>query len=140
MIPNYGEKTKLSYMDKDSSIVYLKTQEISVDIENDVETRFYTSIYELETPLPKQENKKLIGLMKDELYLKIMTEFATRRPKAYSYLTDDNDENKKSEGTKNSGKDFKHFIDATKRENKANQLPKIKVDVNSFRLNHKRET
>ena len=140
MIPNYGEKTKLSYMDKDSSIVYLKTQEIYVDIENDVETRFYTSIYELETPLPKQENKKLIGLMKDELYLKTMTEFATRRPKAYSYLTDDNDENKKSEGTKNSGKDFKHCIDATKRENKANQLPKIKVDVNSFRLNHKRET
>ena len=100
MIPNYGEKTKLSYMDKDSSIVYLKTQEIYVDIENDVETRFYTSIYELETRLPKQENEKLIGLMKDELYLKIMTEFATRRPKAYSYLTDDNDENKKSEGTK----------------------------------------
>ena len=102
MIPNYGEKTELFYMDKDSSIVYLKRQEIYVDIDNDVETRFYTSIYELETPLPKEENRKLIGLMKDELCLKIMTEFATWRPKTYSYITDDNDENKKSEGTKNS--------------------------------------
>ena len=38
--------------------------------------------------------------MKDELGVKIITEFVTLRPKNYSYLTDDGKENKKAEGTK----------------------------------------
>ena len=33
--------------------------------------------------------------MKDKLGAKILTEFTALRPKSYSYLTDDNDENKK---------------------------------------------
>ena len=33
----------------------------------DVETRSDTSNYELDRPLPKGKNKKVIGLMKDEL-------------------------------------------------------------------------
>ena len=48
--------------------------------------------------------------------------------------------NQKAQKILSWNKDFKHCIDATKRENKTNQLSKIKVDVNSFRLNHKRET
>ena len=38
--------------------------------------------------------------MKDELGGKIMTEFVTLRPKTYSYLTDDCEEDKKAKGTK----------------------------------------
>ena len=38
--------------------------------------------------------------MKDELGEKIMTEFVAFRPKIYSYLTDDNDKNKKGKDTK----------------------------------------
>ena len=39
--------------------------------------------------------------MKDELGGNIMAEFATLKPKMYSYLTDNSDENKKAKGTKN---------------------------------------
>ena len=38
---------------------------------------------------------KVIGLMKDELGGKIMTEFVVLRPKTYSYLTDDCEEDKR---------------------------------------------
>ena len=61
-------------------IVYIKTDDIYEDITEDVETRFDTSNYELECnsterPIPKGKNKKVIGLMKDELGRKIMTKF-----------------------------------------------------------------
>ena len=41
-----------------SFIVYIKTDDICKDIVEDVETRFDTSNYELEKPLPKEKNKK----------------------------------------------------------------------------------
>ena len=50
--PKYGEKVKLCYMDTDSFIVYIKTDDIYRDIAEDVETRFDTSNDELDTPLP----------------------------------------------------------------------------------------
>ena len=52
--PRYREKVKLCYIDTDSFIVYKKTD----DIAKDVETRFDTSNYELDAPLPKGINKK----------------------------------------------------------------------------------
>ena len=98
--PKYGEKAKLCYMDTDSFIVYIKTDDIYKDIAEDVETRFDTSNYELDRPLPKGKNKKVIGLMKDELGGKIMTKFVGLRAKTYSYLIDDGSEDKKAKGTK----------------------------------------
>ena len=73
----------------------MKADDIYVDIAEDIQTRFDTSNKELERALPKNKNKKVIGLMKDELGGKIMTGFAALGPKACSYLTDDNDENEK---------------------------------------------
>ena len=63
----YGEKAKLCYMDTDSFIVYIKTNDIYKDIWEYVETRFDTWNYELNKPWPKRKNEKVIGLMKDEL-------------------------------------------------------------------------
>ena len=40
--PKYGEKVKLCYVDRDSFIVYIKTDEICKDILEDVENRFDT--------------------------------------------------------------------------------------------------
>ena len=44
----YGEKSKLYYMDTDIFIVYIKTEDIYIDISKDSETRFDTLNYGLE--------------------------------------------------------------------------------------------
>ena len=98
--PNYGDNVKLCYMDTDSFIMHIKTEDFYKDIANAVEKRFDTSNYDVNRPLPTGKNKKVIGLMKDELKGKIMTEFVALRPKTYSYLTEDCEENKKAKGTK----------------------------------------
>ena len=100
MKPKYGNDVKLCYMDTDSFVVNMKTEDFYKDIANDVEKRFHTSNSEVDRPLPTGKNKKVIGLMKDELGGKIITEFVTLRPKTYSYLTDDGKEDKKAKGTK----------------------------------------
>ena len=62
-------------MDTDSFVVHVKTDDIYKDIAEDVETRFDTSNLELDRPLLKGKNKKVIGLMKDELGGQVMKEF-----------------------------------------------------------------
>ena len=73
MKPKYGDNVKLCYMDTDSFIKHIKTENFYKDIADDVEKRFATSNYEINRPLPIGKNKKVIGLMKDELGGKIMT-------------------------------------------------------------------
>ena len=96
----YGNNVKLCYMDTHSFIMNIKTEDFYEDIANDIEKRFDTSNYEVGRPLPIGKNKKVIGLMKDELGGKIVTEFVTLRPKTSPYLTDDCIEDKKAKGTK----------------------------------------
>ena len=98
--PKYGNKVKLCYMDKDSFIMNIKTNDFYKDIANDVEKTFDTSNYECNRSLPTGKNKKVIGLMIDELGGEIITEFITLRPKTYPYSTDDAKEDKKAKGTK----------------------------------------
>ena len=100
MKPKYGNNVKLCYMDTDSFIINIKTDNFYEDIANDVEKRFDSSNYEVDRPLSTGKNKEVIGLMKNELGGKIITEFVTLRPKTYSYLTNDYKEDKKAKGTK----------------------------------------
>ena len=100
MKPKYGNNVKLCYMDTDIFIMNIKTNDFYEDIANNVENRFDTSNYEINRLLPMGNNKKVIGLMKDELGGKIITEFVTLRPKPYSFLTDDGKEDKKGKGAK----------------------------------------
>ena len=101
MKPKYNDNAKLCYMDTDIELIMnIKTEDFYNDIANDVEKRFDTSNYECDRPLPTGKNKKVIGLMKDELGGRIITEFVTLRPKTYSYLTDDFKEGKKAKRTK----------------------------------------
>ena len=101
MVPKYGlEKLKLCYMDTDSLLFDIKTEDFYEDIMDDVPARFDTSGYCPNRPLPVGLNKKVIGLMKDELGSKIMTDFVALRPKLYSYKKLDGSEDKKCKGIK----------------------------------------
>ena len=72
-------------MDTDSPIYSIKTEDFYADIADNIETRFNTSGYFPDRPLPIGKNKKVIGLMKDELDGEIMKEFVSLRLKMYSY-------------------------------------------------------
>ena len=101
VVPKYVlEKLKLCYMDTDSLVYDIKTEDFCEDIANDVEARIDTSGYSKTDfrPLPIGLNKKVIGLMKDELGGKIMTEFVALRSKLYSYRKLDGLEGKKCKG------------------------------------------
>ena len=89
----------LCYMDMDSLIYSIEMDDFYKDMANDVANRFNTSGYNPDRPLPVGLNKKVIGLMKDELGGGIMTEFVTLRPKMYAYKTG-NSESKKCKGIK----------------------------------------
>ena len=82
MKPKYGENLKLCYMDTDSLVYKIKAEDFYVDIADDVPARFDTSGYCPNRPLPIGLNKKVIGLMKDELGGAIITEFVALRIKA----------------------------------------------------------
>ena len=97
--PKYQGNAKLYYMDTDSFIIHIKTKDVYNDIADDVGNRFDTSSYAIKRPLPTGKNKKVIGLMKDELGGKTMTVFVALRPKTYFYLTKDGNSDKKAKGT-----------------------------------------
>ena len=100
--PMYGDKAKLCYTDTDSLVIHIKTDDFYKDIANDVERLFDTSNYNKKDnrPLPIGKNKKVIGMFKDEIGGKIMTEFCALRAKSYAFKLDDDTEMKKAKGTK----------------------------------------
>ena len=103
MRPKYGSKFKLCYMDTDSFVCEIETERFYKDIAEDVKKWFDTSGYSKgdNRPLPIGENKKVIGLMKDELGGKIMAEFVALRAKMYAYRKIEKEvEEKRRKGTK----------------------------------------
>ena len=75
--PKYNDKAKLCYMDTDSFVLNIFTEDFFEDINNDVERWFDTFNYDENDKRPLQigENKKVIGMFKDELGRKIIKEF-----------------------------------------------------------------
>ena len=65
--PKYNDNVRLCYMDTDSFIMNIKTNDFYKDISDDVDNRFDTSNYEVKRPLLMGKNKNVIVLMKDEL-------------------------------------------------------------------------
>ena len=100
--PKYKDNAKLCYMDTDSFVINIFTEDFFEDINNDVERWFDTSNYDKndKRPLPMGINKKVIGMFKDELGGKIMKGFCALRAKTYAYLMDDDSEVKKGKTIK----------------------------------------
>ena len=72
--PNYKEKAKLCYMNTDSFVINIFTEDFFEDINDDVQKCFDTSNYDKNDnrPIKTGINKKVIGMFKDELGGKIM--------------------------------------------------------------------
>ena len=82
------ETEKLCYMDTDSFVIHIFTEDFFEDIFDDVKRWFDTSEYDEndKRSLPIGMNKTLIGFFKDEVGGNIMIEFCVSRPKIYSYF------------------------------------------------------
>ena len=100
--PKYGDKARLCYIDTDSFVMHIKTKDFYKDVAGDVERWFDTYNYgeKDKRPPPIGKDKKVIGMLKDELGGKIMTEFFALRAKAYAFKLDDDTEKEKAKGTK----------------------------------------
>ena len=101
------ENVEVLYTDTDSLVLKIETEDFFADISGDVAEWFDTNEYAKDHPavlegLPiVKENKKKIGLMKDECGGKILTEWVGLRPKLYSFLTESG-EKQKAKGLKKS--------------------------------------
>ena len=106
MRPKYGSKVKLCYMDTGSFVYEIEIEDFYTDIASNVEKRFNTSGYSKNDSRPSARSRiqksvwflkvlhlktclldgeAVIGLMKDELGGKIMTEFVALMAKMYAY-------------------------------------------------------
>ena len=116
--PKYKEKARRCCMNTNSFVMFIKTEDFYKDIASDVERWFETSKQDGKDkgPLPIDKNKKVIGTFKDELSMKIMTDFCALRAKTYSYRLNDDTEEKKAKGTKKSVVKrelaFKNYMDS----------------------------
>ena len=73
------------YVDTDSFIYDIKTNDFYKDITNEIEASFDMSGYNCSCPFPMGMNKKVIGLMKNKLGRRIMTKFMALIPKLYAF-------------------------------------------------------
>ena len=129
--PKYGKKAKLCHC------IHRNRRYLQGHC-RDLETRFYTSNYQLkcnstEGPLPKGKKKKAIALMKGKVSEGIMIGFVGFRAKPYDYLIDDGSEDRKAKGTKRcvtqrtlKFENCKNGLEATQLEKKINYLEKNK--------------
>ena len=90
--------------------------------------------------MPEGKNEKVIRLIKDQLGGKIMKEFVDLRAKTYSYLKENNDENKKAKGTKKcvikielKFQDYKNCLNAAKIDEKLKYLELKKINVHKLK-------
>ncbi|XP_055858506.1 uncharacterized protein LOC129920955 isoform X1 [Episyrphus balteatus] len=103
MKPKFNDNLHLAYMDTDSFIYKIRTDDFYNDIRNDIIDKFDTSDYPPQNRYGiAQLNVKKLGFMKDENNGLIMKEFIGLRAKMYSIDIEDAALIKKAKGVKSS--------------------------------------
>ena len=116
--PKHGDKVKLCYMDTDSFILYVETNDLYKDIIPDLNSWFYTSKInnKLDRPILIGINESILGMFKDELKGQTMIEFIALASKVYAYICDNDKIEKKVKSIKKCVRDrvlmFQHYLDA----------------------------
>ena len=95
----YGSKAKLLFTDTDSLTYEIEAEDVYSDFLKDKDL-FDNSDYPENSPFYFKENKKVIGKFKDEAAGTIIKEFVGLRSKMYSYIKDNNKEQKTAKGIK----------------------------------------
>ena len=90
------------FTDTDSLMYQIYTDDFYKDISHDIETKFDTSDYPPNHPsgILTGVNKKVIGMVKDEVAGKQITYFVELRPKLYSFKIEETKEVRKLKGIK----------------------------------------
>ena len=97
----WGEKAKLLFTDTDSLMYEIETEDFYKDIEEDIPRWFDTSAYlDDHIGVKLRTNKKVLGMMKDEMASDEVLEFVGLRAKLYAYRTQKDEEKKKKEEEK----------------------------------------
>ena len=95
----YGSKAKLLFTDTDSLTYEIEAEDVYEDFWKDKDL-FDNSDYPENSPYFYKKNKKVIGKFKDEAAGTIIKEFVGLRSKMYSYIKDNNKEEKTAKGIK----------------------------------------
>ena len=125
--PKYAKNIKLCYTNTDSFIFLVKTNDFYKDISDDIEKWFDTSAYskDIDRPLLKGINKKVIGKFKDELAGQIISELCILRAECSSFKLDNDNEEIKAKGIKECvikhQLTFDNYVDALFNDNKINR-------------------
>ena len=91
----YGNNSRLLFIDTDSLIYEIKTEVVYEDFSN-VKEMFDSGNYLTKSKCYDDSNKLVIGKMKGEIGVVAIEEFVGLNPKMYSFLVDDNSKNKKA--------------------------------------------
>ena len=116
--PMYKNNIKLCYMDTDSFIFHVKTDDFYKDISDTLDKWFDTSKNDkkLDRPIEYDVNTGVLGMFKDELKGYIMIEFVSLASKVYSHKQDNDKETKVVKGVKKCVKkkilNFNDYINA----------------------------
>ena len=110
------KRAKLLFTDTDSLMYQINTDDFYDDIRNDIREKFDTSDYpqDHKSGILTGENKKVIGMFKDEVGGKQITKFVGLRPKLYSFKVEDSSTTRKCKGIKKNvvkkGIDFEDYV------------------------------
>ena len=97
----YGEHCQLLYTDTHSLLLEIQTEDVYKDMGASAGL-YDTSDYPKDHPQYSEENKKVVGKMKDECAGRLIAEYVGLRPKMYSILEADGRNIKKAKGVKKS--------------------------------------